>query len=435
MTSLTPIYTDRSRTLEYQECPRARYWMYEHAGRGVVPVRVNIPLSTGAAMHEGLAALISGKDADAAAAAAVADYDSEVLGRGLQVEANEVLEYVYGEQKALVEALVRAYAIYRLPRLLEQYEVLEVEREDVVPLLYSVDGRPLVWMSRADALLRNKENDTLEVMSFKSAARWDTRQESAANHDMQGLSEAFAIEARLKRDIYAIRMEFLLKGDRRENSEGIYAQESPLIRAYKKNLPWPAEPEYAWSYYWHCSAPHPMRKSKWYPTGQCPGDGRKHKISDDFESISVWTEDVLGGVKGWVEKLGENSIQPEAGDALSQQFVIPVPFYRQPEDMKRWYRQVSSQEARVAVNARKVRDARNQEEFEGLLDEHFQMHTRSCDWPTKCPFQDICFGRCPAKTELPDLYQWRMPHHEPELVQLVGADHEVRSGNRVSISA
>src|SRR2546421_10327456 len=42
---------------------------------------------------------------------------------------SEFDQYLYEEQSALVEGLVRAYARRRLRPLLEQYEVLEVERE------------------------------------------------------------------------------------------------------------------------------------------------------------------------------------------------------------------------------------------------------------------------------------------------------------------
>ncbi|HOQ48051.1 MAG TPA: hypothetical protein PK157_22275 [Bryobacteraceae bacterium] len=399
-----------------------------------MPVRLSIPLSTGAAVHVGLARLLRDQNVEEAVAEALRDYDRAVTSRGLQVDANEAVEYAYAEQRALVEAQIRAYAHYRLKGLLEEFEVLEIEREDTVPLAAEVDGRPLVWMSRADALLLNRAMNVLEVMSFKTLASWDERQEAAANHDMQGLSEAYAIEHRLKqqdklpKEVYAIRMEFLLKGERRRSSDGIWKTESPLIRAYKRVNPWPAEPDYCWSYYWYCSAPHKVRKSKWYPTGECPGDGRKHTISSDFEPVRVWQEDSLGGVKGWIDSLARGVIQPEAGDALAQQFVLPVPYFRQPEDMKRWYRQVSSQESRVKRDVRFVQSASSHEKFEARLDQCFPMHTRSCDWPSKCDFQDICFNRCPRKEELPELYMWRTPHHKPELVQL-RKEEQVRRGS------
>ena len=69
--SAEPIWTDRSRVLAWQRCPRLRWWNYEYGGRGIVPLNLSIPLTTGAAVHEGLAELVAGNGIEAALCAAL----------------------------------------------------------------------------------------------------------------------------------------------------------------------------------------------------------------------------------------------------------------------------------------------------------------------------------------------------------------------------
>jgi hypothetical protein len=179
---------------------------------------LSLPLAVGIAVHEGLGALLLGQETGQAVKIAAGTLEKIVSDRGLSYEVIEAggdeypeeLTYLYQEQKALVEAEVRMYAAKQLSVIQSRFKVLEVEREDkgllgkkvktVSPQLglseklYLVSNNaPLYWMSRADGLLLNLDTEELEVMSFKTAASWDRRKESAANHDMQGLSEAWGV--------------------------------------------------------------------------------------------------------------------------------------------------------------------------------------------------------------------------------------------------
>ena len=217
--------------------------------------------------------------------------------------------------------------------------------------------------------------------------------------------------------VAAVRMEYLLRGDRRESEPGRWANQSPLIRGYRRSIGG-LRFEYAWSCYWSCREPHSMRKSKWYPDGQCPGDGRRHKIADDFEPFEVWRDAEVGGIAGWIEMLASGKVQPEAGDALEQQLVLLPPVMRHQSDIERWARQVSAQEARVAEHAwraNELLEAGRLDELEDLLDEHFVMHTAACDYPVPCAFQELCWNPEAARDPLATgLYAWREPHHEAE---------------------
>lgn len=444
--SHAPVHTDRTRLLEFQRCPRARWYGYEYGSRGLTPVRMSIPLATGLQVHEGLAhLLLNPVDVDGAVHVAVHGYDQMVADRGLHAGFGDDADFAHHEQRALVEGLIQAYAVRQLPQVLECYEVVEVEQENLLPMgVVQMRGekRPLLWMARADALLIERESGDLYVLSFKTAATYDHRREAEAGHDVQGLSEIAAIEGRLNGwsdalqadpgahvpawfrklweandrrapGLMGVRMEYLLKGERREDrcSPGHWVQYSPLIRAWRRPdvNPGGGGFEYAWKY-------------EWREEDRLTGDLRTRRLGRGWEPFNVWECAEVGGVKGWIELLAADKVQPEAGDCLAEQFVAPLPYFRQQADIEDWIEQAAAQEARVARASAAVDGAASAAEQRSLLNTYFPQHRRSCDWPRACPFQAICFGsdQIAADPVGSGLYTWREPHHEAEreLVQL-----------------
>ena len=161
---------------------------------------------------------------------AEADIAGITAGVDPAVARSEFERYLYAEQSALVEAMIRAYARRRLRPLLEEFEVLEVEREgewklsewgdlgfecedchntqrnnnarcmdcggtSLIPISY---GTTELWfMSRPDALLRHRQTNELYLLSYKTTGGWDVRKARDIEHDMQGLSEGVEVERRL----------------------------------------------------------------------------------------------------------------------------------------------------------------------------------------------------------------------------------------------
>jgi hypothetical protein len=129
------IYTDRTRIIAYQECPRRRYYHShfptQNGNIGIAPVKLYIPFATGSFTHHGLALLLSGMDVDEAVQQSIQSYREAVAKKGIQLELGESESSVAEEQIALVEGMLRAYAIIKLPEILNEYEVMEVEFEDV----------------------------------------------------------------------------------------------------------------------------------------------------------------------------------------------------------------------------------------------------------------------------------------------------------------
>lgn len=251
------IYIDRSRIITRERCPRRRFLEYHQDGMGIQPSRTPLAIAVGGAVHSGLAVLLQRSQMatleDEAVTAALAEFSqhqaaieidtgelaamqptvaADVFQRQVITQAaelgmdaaavaglardpaaarSEFDRYLFAEQSALVEALVRAYSRRRLQPLLSQFEVLEVEREGSWMLscwdagketvhpspLYQPDEYELWFMSRPDALLRERQTNELYLLSYKTTATWDVRKARDIEHDMQGLSEGVEVERRL----------------------------------------------------------------------------------------------------------------------------------------------------------------------------------------------------------------------------------------------
>lgn len=483
---MTTFTSSRSRHTDGIRCPRARWLGHERLegdSEGLESVKVALPLATGGSVHVGLQTILTRTMESPTArllvypaklllypqwieegvTAALADFDSRCEGRGFQLDELEDRSYVYNEQKALTEALTRLAGMRVIPRLLETYEVLEVERPDQEVLYQDTndDDEPcqdpweIMWRSIPDALLRARDSGDLYVLSWKTTAQYDARKDSEDRVAMAQASEPWALQTRLTRQwnhlhdpenevfpggvgkwvdddgtedemltwlaglpapprIRGTQMVYLVKGVRRQGSQADSTPEqlsagvrmkktaSPLIYGYQdKSFP----PKLAWGSEWRCSVPHPMRKSSWYPTGECPGDGRNHKRGDDWQSFPVWT---TLGVKDWMEALNQGKVTPEAGDPLEAAFAIPVPHFLDQGTIAKWKRQVTAKERRYAQVLAQVReyetalaenpgDDKLRETLERVLDELIPQDgaaTGECynSFGRPCQFVEICWG-------------------------------------------
>lgn len=441
------IWIDRSRYESSLHCLRERWYTYHAGGKGIVSARKPLPLAVGGAVHAGLAALLRacigiGGDSiilgsiasmeDAAVRAALADFsqyrralDTRDEHLGLSTDAPKPVEteaaedYLYAEQSALVEGMVRAYARRRLRPLVEQYEVLEVEREGqwllstwpTAPAAGETPedwGRELWFMSRPDALLRDRQTNQLLLLSYKTASGWDWRREQDAMHDMQGLSEGVEVERRLAgwweytqravrvaapdgglyigKDeqgnaihcpiamrnflsaqpapprISAIRYEFLLKGDRRTDKElsaelqsEVRIQRSHLIRQY-------------------VAQSVPARGTAGYAVGDVcwswdfiRDDQRSGSLAwQNWRSRGVWTQP--GGVRAWIDALDEAAMLMSEADSTLGIEPLPLGYKCDAQAVG-----VTAQHPLDAVFTPPVIVYRNDDELRDLVD---QMESR-----------------------------------------------------------
>lgn len=442
MTEILTHFSHRTGQSTYQRCPRQWYWSNVWEGIGLTRVRLDVPLARGIYVHRGLDYILQGRSIDDSINHALTTFDTEIGDRGLDVSSLEDSSYVYNEQKALIEAMLYGWWKKRYPELLERYDILEVEREEVweIGQFETAAGKvKLIWLGRVDALLREKDSNDLHLQSFKTTAEWDTRKDSAASHDIQGLSELCAVEHRLEqmwrsyheddaiaeeslttptwqylRDlpeppkIQGIRMEHLLAGQRMDPGKGPKktgrkVQYSPLIRGYKKDGITPDLDEYAYKFQWDDE----------YGT---------HRLGKGWAPFNAWEQP--GGVRAWIDKLASGGAQADLGDALDTQFVYPQPYYRQAEDVEDWQQQMIAEELRKFEAVEKLRTAVDKNQRRLLLNVLFPQFRHSCDYPRLCWAAELCFS--PGYADYPDttgLYKKRDPHHAAEkdhLVQIKG---------------
>lgn len=382
---MQPYLIDRSRIIRYFQCPRAYFWAYVYGDKGLAPTRRPVPLAIGGAVHKGLENLLRGASEDAAVDEARALFRKELADGGLSLGPDEAVLFVYREQELLVEALVRVYARRGLPRLLRDYEIIEVEQEVDLPLS---DG--LTFMSRADGLLRKRTDGGLYVLSFKTARRYDKRLSADGSHDVQGLSECAALQQKFDERIIGVQMDYLIKGGREEwpKGSGNFIQNTPLLH------PWYNGKEWAWSYRWRdASGGHALQK----------GYGR----------VNVWE---YMSVSEWVSLLDSGRVQPEAGDCLDGVLVYPYPYLRRVEEIKDWVEQTAAVGARIHRDSAEIGPCATKTRLNTL----FPQNRRACDWPSPCSFQSLCFGPVADDPVGSGLFTERRAHHDTEIERFEG---------------
>lgn len=405
------ILVDRSRVITYQRCPRRRYLEYEHDGTGLRQAKRSIPLTVGTWVHKGLEVLLKWAQThskielissvvDSAVAEAIEGYDKDVRDYGLlPQEAGEAVDnYTVQEQRALIEAQIRAYALARLPELTKNFTIMEVELDEV----WKDFGPCMDFMFTADACLREEGSGAVYVQSFKTAATYDRRRYNADRHDMQGLSELAGILER-RPEALGVRMEYLIKGARRKNNTGRYVQDSFLVRPWAMWGITQESSQFSWMYQWE----NELGQTKRLPKG--------------FTRVNIWE---LMLIKEWVQYLWDGGANPpgytgpgpfEAMTSIDEPrttaFVCPDMYYRSEDDIKEWRESTIAQELEIAHKIELLKGSGSWQ-----LPVLFPKHTHSCDWPSKCPMTDICWGPVEfAESPISSgLFIRREPHHQTE---------------------
>lgn len=438
----------RSAMEAHHQCPRNRFLRYEalaghpiHDGQGGTVIHIggfnlaenSVALLTGSAIHAGFAFLLQAIQdweqigtltpwremrtdrgwhtiIDGAATAALAEFEREASANGISFGIDPpAAEFYAAEQRALIEGLVWVAGLRLVPELISRYRVLEIEREERIELAPGL--RP--FAARADALLADRASGDLSVFSLKTAAAYGRREEMRFKRDVQGMSEAVAIDAWLAGDALAaackefgawdtsqppygkqvevklpkvevVQMAILLKGIRRAQGEdrGLRKEHySPLTRAWCLIDPINNLEQWAWS----------------YDTPKTAKDGSVYmgKLGKEWRPRPTWER--AGGVRQWVLDLDAGLIQSEVGDPLAQCMALPEPWGRAEDEMADWLEQARVSEARIAAGAGLVNDALLVGDLAGArraLNEWFPQDRRSCvQFNSTCAFDGrVCFN-------------------------------------------
>jgi hypothetical protein len=442
--------TSRSAVECFQDCSRYRYNQYYLGGKGLVGVQKSVPLVTGGAIHAGVEHLMNRirigeiPGVDAGVEVAVRKYRNDVEAVGFldkQIKTDRQQLFTYNEQMALTEALIRAWAIVEMPRIIERYKVIHVERE-----IEPIEMTPGVWLqAKVDAELQDLQTKDYLNYSLKSLKQWDERSENSYKSDLQGITEMWAVEQDSARGdrilidlvdlikqldteargrvilstieqtigyfnkkkegkkVSAVRFCILIKGARYKsvydtNVEDLFVTHSPLIRGYKLITPTSVEFAHSFNY------PNPDNKS---------GKGR---LGKGWEPFNVWEQ---MGVKTWIDMLMGGGVQPECGKVIEGQVITPVEYFRSQGEMDEAIREIGYQEAeiRLGLHYLTMKDTWQEESVIAKWFPHIRKH---CEFHFggPCEYKALCWR--PEVTADPigsGLYQIRTAHHEAERLQ------------------
>lgn len=181
--------TSRSEIITAQVCPRKAWYSRFFNGTGISRKRTSLPLAFGSAFHAGCEKLLTG-DVEGAVVAAHLYLDLAFSNEAIDIEQTEIA-YAIGEQKAIVEGLIRGWWAKDGERFLRDFEVLEVEQEGEAEL---ADG--IMLQFRPDALVRERQSGDIYIVSWKTASTFGQWTRNQCQTDVQSMSEVWGWENR-----------------------------------------------------------------------------------------------------------------------------------------------------------------------------------------------------------------------------------------------
>jgi hypothetical protein len=454
-----PLFISRSALLTYQTCNRKYFYSNEFNSHGISSSYINRDLLIGSAIHRGLQHLFEHcrlnhpfgdfdeTCVDEAVKVALELYDKETSNPNcnIGVKRTEDLGYVLIECRYLVEALIRTYSLVRLPLFLEEYEILEVEKEDSLNF-----GNDIVFLAKADGLLRRKSDNKLVVLSIKTISEFVDEGSSkkvptiqAVGIDMQGNSEAYVIKNRLNEwykhfkalglqlnssvegmfawmqanlgcnkevfdyfvwvnnnnkeiKVNLIQYEHLIKGEMSEwgQNSGIYRRHTPLLHPYYLDLGFNLRSGVS-------------DKNQFAITF---GKGRPPK---GWEKVDVWK---YLSIKEWIDMLASGEIQPELGDVLSKFIRGSDVIFRDDDEQLEWF--ISTKTLVKEINNKRFAMNNDPMDYAECLATYYPKDTQQClkYYGSLCTYYSICHQGVNPDEALNDrLYQIRRPHHDSEL--------------------
>jgi len=379
------ILVDRSRIVARQECPRMRYLGYDFEGRGLAAKAGSLPLIDGIILHEGFARLFRGEDLERVLADLDQQYFNMLKDHPLHKDVKETA-FLYREQVALIEGILRAWHHHRLPMLLEEYEVVSVEQAFSWQMSSEVRG-----MMRMDAVLRRRDDGLLHIWDAKTMTAPSQDWMRKWEHDDQWLMYLLAAEDFYREPLGGVLVEGIVKGLYRTDT----AKSSPFSGKKIQQSPY--------CYGYMLDGDIPMRQSAY----TAKKGWQKFSVAESGMTSEEWFREVL---------LPEHRAQ-QGGFDLNEQFIIVPPFAPTRRELERWRKQTVFGEVVWARRLRDIQEAEGPDRDE-LLDcyapcTHGRCHKYGTD--NTCQFEPICFNETIEADPIGSgLYEYREPHHQQE---------------------
>lgn len=395
---LQPVYlTDRSRIVTRGECRRRRYLTYDFdvngAPLGIQRRSVSLPLLDGSELHEGHALLLKGQPLEKVVAAIRASYAETVHSKGVHGEADP--DQLIREQTSLLEAMLRAFELEWLPRILDEYEVLDIElprQWEMVP--------GLKMSLRLDTFLRRRGDNALVTLDYKSMAYmregWARKMERSRQTALYTLAASELLGEPVEIAYLAT-----AKGTRRTDT----AKSSPFFEQKIQASP------YLYAYALRGDV------GTVYQTAYTSKKG--------YKKIRTYDEMPLAD---WMDWLWKNE-----RDTVKENFTFIPPLAPTPQQQQRVKALEVREELEYLENVRRYKDMRDRALESGneiLLaqaDEYLDLiaaprNEENCfkyGAEYACPFEsDVCFNEGSLDNVLEDgAFVAREPHHATELLE------------------
>jgi len=419
------FHTDRSRIIDYRRCPRKRFWgteveiaETEQGVRGIAPLAVNIPMTIGSAVHEGLEMLhklhsstmelnvtmrLEPSVVDKAVTYALGYYNGVVVREeaALLTAAQDIAQDEFAfldaepgaeptglkrafkirEGRALVEALVRSYYKVGLPLLLDRYEILLVEKE-MAALLVDNAEITVQLNGRADAILREKATGNLAALSIKTPKKLDYRADANWKEDDQGISECYLIREMVRAGLLAdfgygdfdevqvgVQMLMLCKGyEKEDKKDGIWKHVNPVVWPYAQEQP---------------SGEYLLRPSYDY----VKEDGTMGRLGKGWNQRHLWEIEEYSQQQ-WIDEI----VEQHPGE-LEKLLVFPQLLLRTNAEMDTWATEAAMQEANLAtlrLDMQRAEQTGIEVNFPMVMASEFPMYRQSCNYPGPCEYKVLC---------------------------------------------
>lgn len=375
------FYIDRSRVESRQDCARMRFWNYDYDGTGIARSTGALPLINGTTIHAAHARLLSSMDIEWVIQLARAEYRAEVEAKGVWGE-NDT-EGLIREQTAMLEGLVRLWAMWRLPAILEEYELAVFGGQPAIEQAWEWQMAPgLVQRVRMDAILRRRGDGLLHILDYKTAAYIGGDWALKFEHTLQTELYVQALKERTREPVGGMLYEGLIKG--------LYRKDNA------KDSPWFGQRIQASHF---CYAYLHAEANQWSVEYTKKKGFAKARILDHMST------------KDWVEKHLCQQITP--ADA----FIVVPPICPPPFELESIKRQVVQQELEYHAQLTRYRELESEETKALFLDEFAPQNGQRCfkyGVDARCPFvTDLCWAN--GANPLEDGgYERRKPHHEGE---------------------
>lgn len=382
------FFTDRSRQVQFEKCPRARFWSTVYGGWGIQPAVPNLDLELGIAIHEGVASLLDGGELNDAVNHVNALQTSALLGFYPLPLVNTYLQ--------LTEGLLRAFEKIQYPKLKTKFQLVGPAEQEMTAFLNGAESE-VAHMSRPDAVLKDKMRDEYGVWSLKTTSFSDDAElELQYRTDTQGLAEMWAAEQFFGTKMSWSQLLIIHTGAKEQTEDGpIHI--SPAYQGWYKDDGL-GTVQLAHSYWWKDVS------------------GKKKGLGQAWKRFNV-AEMYTGGITQWIEDLAAGKIQPEAGNVLEGLFFLPPAYYRREESIQEWRLATFYQEEIIKFTS----DLYHKEEVSDEIKDRiflntFPQHRSSCIYMRrKCDFYQLCHGTAgEAENPFEHGFKWREINHPQE---------------------